>query len=55
VAVTQAQVFVVPTLLRRLLHLPDFKTKALRMGKVIRATQNHVEYYGSDRRIHSLT
>ena len=45
---------VVPTLLRRLLSLSDFKTKALRMGKIIHIIQNHIEYYERDRRIHSL-
>jgi hypothetical protein len=55
VAVTQAQVYEVPHLLRRLLHLPKFKTKASRMGKVIHVTQNHIEYYETDRRIHLLS
>ncbi len=54
VALTQNQVYEVPKLLRRLLHLPEFKTKALRMGKVIHVAQKHIEYYKSDRRIYSL-
>jgi hypothetical protein len=54
VALNQDQVEEIPQLLRRLFRLPEFKTKASRMGKVIHVTQNHIEYYESDRRIHSL-
>lgn len=54
VALTQAQVYEIPNLLRRLLHLPEFKTKALRMGKVIHVTENHIQYYEFDRRIYSF-
>jgi len=54
IALTQTQVYEVPNLLRRLLHLTEFKTKALRMGKVIHVTQNHIQYYESDRRIRLL-
>lgn len=54
VALNQDQIKEIPKLLRRLFRLPDFKTKASRMGKVIHVTQNHIEYYESDRRIHSL-
>jgi len=44
----------VPDLLRRLFRLPAFKTKASRMGKVVRLTPNRIEYYESDRRVQSL-
>jgi len=44
----------IPEFLRRLFHLPDFRTKALRMGKVICLTPTRVDYYESDRRVHSL-
>ncbi len=54
VALTQTQVNEVPNLLRRLMHLPEFKTKALRMGKVIHVTQKHIEYYEADRSIQRL-
>jgi len=54
VALQQDQGGEIPKLLRRLFRLPDFKTKALRMGKVIHVTQNHIEYYERDRHIHSL-
>lgn len=54
VAVPKERIREIPGILRRLFRMPDFKTKALRMGKVIHVTQNHVEYYERDRRIHSL-
>ncbi|MSQ47945.1 MAG: hypothetical protein EXR78_06090 [Deltaproteobacteria bacterium] len=42
-------------LLRRLLRISELKTKAARMGKVIRVTQRQIHYYtGSDFQIHSL-
>jgi len=45
----------VPPLLRRLLKLPDFKTKALRMGKVVRLTPGHIEYYSFDGQVQSIS
>jgi hypothetical protein len=44
----------VPDLLRRLLRLPAFRTKASRMGKVIRLAPDRIEFYESDWRIQSL-
>jgi hypothetical protein len=35
-------------LLRHLFRLPNFKTKASRMGKIVHLTPNHIEYYESD-------
>jgi hypothetical protein len=35
----------IPDLLRELLHLPEFRTKAARMGKVIRASSEEIRYY----------
>jgi hypothetical protein len=35
----------IPALLRRVLRLKDFKTKAARMGKVARVTFTHVSYW----------
>lgn len=35
----------IPKLLRRLLRLPEFKTKAARMGKVARISMTSVKYY----------
>ena len=35
----------VPDFLRRLLRLPEFKTKAARMGKVVRVSRRRIEYY----------
>lgn len=41
--------------LRRLLLLPEFRTKATRMGRVVYARASRIEYYGADRQIHSLS
>jgi len=54
VALNQDQVKDISKLLCRLFRLREFKTKASRMGKLVHVTQNHIEYYESDRRIHSL-
>jgi len=54
VALIQDEIDEMPQLLRRLFRLREFKTKALRMGKVIHVTQNHIDYYEADRHIHSL-
>jgi hypothetical protein len=35
----------VPELLRRLLRMPEFRTKAARMGKVVRVSRQQVQYY----------
>jgi hypothetical protein len=42
-------------LLRRLFRHSDLKTKASRMGKVIRLTSSRIEYYESDRQVHALS
>jgi hypothetical protein len=34
-----------PGLLRRLLRLPEFRTKTARMGKVARVSLTHIEYW----------
>ena len=44
----------VSRLLQRLCRLSEFKTKAARMGKVIRVTARFVQWYAADRRVHSL-
>lgn len=54
-AVSQEQALEIPNLLRRLLRLAEFRTKARRMGKIIRVRPSVVEYYASDRQIHTLT
>lgn len=41
--------------LRKLLLLPEFRTKSLRMGRVIYARPSRIEYYGLDRQIHFLS
>jgi hypothetical protein len=44
-----------PGLLRRLLRLPEFRTKAARMGKVAQVSLTHIEYWQlSDERLHRL-
>lgn len=40
--------------LRRCLRLPQFRTKASRMGKVILLRPTHIEYYESNRQIIEL-
>lgn len=40
----------IPRLLRSLLQHPEFKTKARRMGKVIRMSEKEVSYYTFDER-----
>jgi hypothetical protein len=35
----------IPALLRKLLHLSEFKTKASRMGKVVRVSLANIKYY----------
>ena len=39
---------------RKLLLLPEFRTKSARMGRVIYARPSRIEYYELDRQIHSL-
>ena len=44
-----------PGLLRRLLRLPEFRTKAVRMGKVARVSSTHIEYWQfGDEQVHEL-
>ena len=46
----------VPIILRRLFRLPQPKTKAARMGKVVRVSRRQVQYYTvSDNRLRSLS
>lgn len=44
----------VPVLLRRLLKMTEFKTKAVRMGKVIRLRPTRVDYYDADGQLKTL-
>ena len=45
----------VPELLHRLLRLPEFRTKAARMGKVVRVNRQQIRYYAAgDNRAYSL-
>lgn len=38
----------VPALVRRLLRVRGFATKAERMGKIVRVQPSHIEFYGRD-------
>lgn len=44
----------IPALLRDVLRLDPFKTKAARMGKIIRWTPTRIEYYESNQRVISI-
>lgn len=45
----------IPVLLRKLLHLPEFKTKASRMGRVVRVSLANIKYYQlGDHKLHVL-
>ena len=44
----------IPSFLHRLFLIAIFRTKAARMGKVVRVTPTRIEYYESDRRIQVL-
>ena len=53
--VTADQANEIPELLRRLLRLPEFKTKRVRMGKATLVSRRVVQYYSiHDRLIHIL-
>lgn len=54
IALPKERVHEAPTLLQRLISHPEFKTKTLRMGKVIRLTPDRIEYYRSGAHIRSL-
>ena len=54
VDVPSERIRTVPGLVRALLRRPEFATKALRMGKVVRVSTRVVEYYGFDGQVHSL-
>ena len=45
VALPSERLHELPPLLRRLLRLPEFNTKAKRMGKVIRVSPSQLQYY----------
>lgn len=44
-ALSDSQQELIPSLVRKLLRLPEFKTKAKRMGKVARVSQANIKYY----------
>jgi hypothetical protein len=48
VALPDAHAAQIPALLQRLLHHPDFRTKAQRMGCVVRLSMTMASYYQAD-------
>ena len=54
VEVPSARIREVPDLVRALLHHPEFATKAVRMGKVVRVSTRAIDFYVRDGRAHSL-
>lgn len=54
IVLTIEETLQVPETLRNLLRLPLFRTKAARMGQVIRVRPSGIDYYGLDRQIHFL-
>ncbi|MFN8486713.1 MAG: hypothetical protein U0350_03920 [Caldilineaceae bacterium] len=53
-ALTQAQANKIPDFLRRVVRLPEFRTKSARMGKIIYVAPSYIEFYAADRQIHRL-
>jgi len=52
--IAQDQTAKVPNVLRRLLSLAEFHTKAARMGKVSHVMPTYIEYYAADRQIQRI-
>ena len=52
--IAQDQTANLPNVLRRLLRLTEFSTKAARMGKVIHVMPTYIEYYAADRQIQRI-
>ena len=53
---SDARVREIPLALRALLRRPELRTKAQRMGKIIRVTNNDLSYYTfSDRQVRSIS
>ncbi len=50
----QGRALALPILLRRLLRLSEFHTKAARMGKIIRVRSTSIEYYSMGRQVETL-
>lgn len=54
-SLTDARAQEIPAVLRTLLQRTEFRTKAARMGKVIRVTEEEISYYSSkDRQIRKV-
>ncbi len=50
-----AEALEISTWLRRLFQLHDFKTKAARMGRVVRLRPSGIEYYGFDGNLRTVS
>lgn len=53
-SVKKERIFEIPTWLRQVLQLSEFRTKRQRMGKVIRVVDQGITYYDRDKRIKSV-
>jgi hypothetical protein len=54
-ALSEAQQELIPSLLYQVLRLQEFKTKANRMGKVVRVSLANIKYYQfGDNKLHEL-
>jgi hypothetical protein len=52
---TNEQIINIPRLLRGVLGFKQFKTKAARMGKIVRVRHHHIDYYeAGSNQIHTL-
>lgn len=54
IALSQERAREVPDWVRRLFRMSEFKTKASRMGKVIRLDEGSIKYYESNQQLQSL-
>ncbi|MEZ4707150.1 MAG: hypothetical protein R3A44_08095 [Caldilineaceae bacterium] len=54
IVIEQHEALKVPLELRRVLSIPELRTKANRMGKVLRVRPTGIEYYMRDRQVHFL-
>jgi len=55
VALPKERIPEIPDWLRRLLRLPEFKSKRARMGKIIRMSGSGIRYYESNRKVQLLS
>jgi hypothetical protein len=51
---TAKEVLKLPDILRTIFQMPEFKTKAARMGKIVRVYATRIDFYGGNRELNSL-